>query len=132
MNVRWDAVIDHRMIANLDEVPPPSPQCMLSVPGVGEIGVHVQLFGALASSSAERSIQLEVPCSATVADVLAALGSRLGESFLSRVLDRAGAKHRHCRLFIDGYAVEDLNFALPATGTPTQIEIILLVAPEGG
>jgi hypothetical protein len=132
MNVRWDAVID-RIATEVDiEKVPPSSRRLLSSRRAGDTRVHVQLFGALASASAERSIQLELPSTATIADVLAALGRRLGESFLARVLDQAGAKHRHCRFFVDGHALEDLQGPIDATNELTQIEIILLIAPEGG
>jgi len=92
----------------------------------------VQLFGALASLSAERRVRLALPSGATVADMLAALGERLGQPLVAHVLDHAGRKHRHCRLFVDGYPVEDVHARLDAKAEPTQIEIILLIAPEGG
>jgi len=128
MSVRWDAVVDCRAV---EKGPPPVPSLTADC-RAGSSRVHVQLFGALAAVSAERSIQLEVPAAATIADVLAILGERLGEPFSTRVLDRTGAKHRYCRLFVQGYPVENLRTPLDASSELTQIEIILLVAHEGG
>ena len=129
MNVRWDAVVDRTAV---DIKTPPLLPWSASAQRAGCIQVHVQLFGALASVSAERSIRLQLPTTTTIADVLAILGERLGESFLTRVLDKTGAKHRHCRLFVGGYSVDDLQTPVDVAAEPTLIEIILLIAPEGG
>ncbi len=130
MNVRWDAVVD-RAAPEARETPARPPKRVLEQ-GSGRIEVHVRLFGMLASQSAERSFRLALPAAATVADVLAAAGERLGEGFLAQVLDERGAKRRHCRLFVGGYPMEDLRTALGATPDPSEIDIILLIAPEGG
>jgi len=132
MSVRWDAVINRNATSAANLVEPPSLPRAPRRSTADRIKAHVALFGTLASVSAERSIQLELPTTATVADVLAALGERLGEGFLARVLDPVGAKHRHCRLFVDGYPVDDMTMPIDAAAEPTQIEIILLIAPEGG
>ncbi len=130
MSVRWDAVVE-RGAGEIHKGPLP-PLSSTRDAGVGSSRVRVQLFGALAAVSAERSIQLELPAGATVADVFAVVGERLGDPFSVRVLDRTGAKHRHCRLFVDGYPVDNLHTPLDARSELTQIEIILLIAPEGG
>jgi hypothetical protein len=132
MNVRWDAVINRSATNTVNLVEKPTLRRAASRLGADRVKAHVALFGALASVSAERSIQLELPTTATIADALAALGGRLGEGFLARVLDPVGAKHRHCRLFVDGYPIEDMTMLIDAGAEPTQIEIILLIAPEGG
>ena len=132
MNVRWDAVIDRSATNTANLVEKPTSRRAARRSGADRVNAHVALFGALASVSAERSIELELPTTATIADVLAALGGRLGEEFLARVLAPGGAKHRHCRLFVDGYPIEDMTMPIDAAAEPTQIEIILLIAPEGG
>ena len=132
MSVRWDAVIDCNATNAANLVAQPTLRGAATRSSADCVKVHVALLGALASVSAERSIRLELPTRATIADVLAALGGRLGEGFLTRVLDPVGAKHRHCRLFVDGYPVEDMTTPIDAAAEPTQIEIILLIAPEGG
>jgi hypothetical protein len=129
-SVRWDAVVDRRA-AQVRMTPSAGP-APVSTQSAGRIEVHVQLFGALASLQSERSVRFALPAGATIADVLARLGERLGDDFLDRVLDEAGAKRRHCRLFVAGYAVEDLQTPLHGSADPTEIDIILLIAPEGG
>ena len=129
MNVRWDAVVDRAAVATRET----SPRRELATgPCADRIEVHARLFGALASTSDERSFRLQLPPTATVADVLTLLGERLGEGFLAQVLNESGGKRRCCRLFVGGYAVEDLTTALGAIPDPSEIDIILLIAPEGG
>jgi hypothetical protein len=132
MSVRWDAVIDRNATSAANLIEKPTSRRAASRPGADRVNAHVALFGALAAVSAQRSIELELPITATIADALAALGRRLGERFLAHVLDPVGAKHRHCRLFVDGYPIEDMRMPIDAAAEPTQIEIILLIAPEGG
>jgi hypothetical protein len=133
MNVRWDAVvISHPESASAALAAVQSSPQLVARQCPDCIQVQVHLFGVLSSLSVNRLIELSLPLSATIADVLAVLRQRLGEGFLPQVLDRAGKKHRHCRLFVDGYVVEDVNTRLAAKAEPTQIEIILLIAPEGG
>lgn len=130
MTIRWDAVVDPTTV---DTGKAPSPRPSFFVDQCADrIALQVRLFGALASFDAKRSIQLELPVHATIADVFALLGERLGETFLALLVDETGAKRRHCRLFVGGYPVENVNTPLAATADPTRIEIILLIAPEGG
>lgn len=130
MNVRWDAVVDRAAVETRKT--PPRPPKRATVQDAERIEVHVRLFGSLASHSAERSFRLALPATATIADVLVVVGERLGEGFLAQVTDENGAKRRHCRLFVGGFPIEDLQTALRATPDPSEIHIILLIAPEGG
>jgi hypothetical protein len=129
MGIRWDAVVDPAAVGRHQSRP--LPQTVIDRRS-GRIGVRVRLFGALAALSAERSLRLELPAATTIAGVLAALGERLGEAFLAQLLDERGAMRRYCRLFVGGYPVEDVGMPLDATADPTEIDIILLIAPEGG
>jgi hypothetical protein len=129
MSVRWDAVVD-RSRMNIAQTPPPARGVVDE--DVGCIQVEVRLFGALASVSAERLITLELPARSTIADVIAPLCERLGEQFEAAVLDETQNKRSSCRLFVDGVPFESLRAPLRTNSQPTQIEIILLVAPEGG
>jgi molybdopterin converting factor small subunit len=130
MNIRWDAVVDPATVER-HRAPPRLPQSVID-PNAGSIRVRVQLFGALAALSRQQSVELVLPAGATVADVIALLGDRLGETFPTHVVDASGSKRRHCRLFVAGYPVEDLQTPLDPAIEPTEIEIILLIAPEGG
>ncbi len=130
MSVRWDAVVDRSAVQAREAAPRPPTRALDQARG--RIAVPVRLFGALASQSAERSFRLALPAAATVADLLVVLGERRGDGFLAQVLDETGAKRRHCRLFVGGFPIEDVDTALAATADPSEIDIILLIAPEGG
>ncbi len=93
--------------------------------------VRVWLFGALSALTPERPLVLSLSERFTVGDVVARLGDRLGDEFVSRVLSAPGEKFSHCRIFVDGFAVENLDEPL-ATGEIVSIEFILMIAPEGG
>ena len=130
MNVRWDAVVDPASVEK-HQAAPLVPACVTDA-NADSVRVRVQLFGALAALASQRSVDFVLPAGATVADAIAMLGRRLGETLPTYVVDADGAKRRHCRLFVAGYPVEDLNTPLKAANEPTEIEIILLIAPEGG
>jgi molybdopterin converting factor small subunit len=127
-NVRWDDVVDSTLIQSL--MAPAVRQRRDEDGRASDIRVHVQLFGALASITTERTLDLVVPKPATVAAVVAAIGARLGQTFLARVVDEAGTKQRYCRLFVAGVQIEDLQ--TPIDADSVDIEMILLVAIEGG
>jgi hypothetical protein len=130
MGIRWDAVVDPATA----EAGRAAPSISRFAPAAAAASavIDVRLFGALAYLTSERSLRLDLPAHSTVGDVLVRLGERFGESFLALLVDEAGAKRRHCRLFVGGYAVESTDTPLPATADPSEMEIILLVAPEGG
>ncbi len=130
MNTRWDAVVDADTIERR-RPPLPTSQSVIDQ-NTGSIRVRVQLFGALAALSGQQSVELAASPGATIGDIFEIVGERLGENFLTHVIDASGAKRRHCRLFVAGYPAEDLQTPLhPASGL-TEIDIILLIAPEGG
>jgi len=128
-NVRWDEVVDRSLVQ-----PSMTPAIQRSGNrqhvSANDVSVHVQLFGAWASVTIERTLNLVIPKPATVAAVIAVMGERLGDAFLTRVLDETGAKRRYCRLFVGGAPIEDLR--TPIDADSIEIEMILLVAIEGG
>jgi len=130
MNVRWDTVVDRSAVERL-KAPPPAPQSVID-PSADSIRVRVQLFGALAALSPRQAVELVLPAGATIAALVEMLADELGETFPTHVIDASGAKRRHCRLFVAGYPVEDLQTPLYPATEPTEIDIILLIAPEGG
>lgn len=131
MSVRWDTVVD-RSTVDIGRISAPPVLRTVANQDGGLIDIHVQLFGVLAYLTAERSIRLSLPATTTVAGVLAVLGERLGEDFLAHIEDQSGALRRYCRLFVGGYLVEDLQTPLQATADPSEIDIIMLISPEGG
>jgi hypothetical protein len=128
MNVRWDEVVDCTLVQSALT---PAVQRQRDEDGLAsDVRVHVQLFGALASIATERTLNLVVSKPATIGDVVTALGERLGDAFLARVVDETGVKHRYCRLFVTGVPIEDLR--TPIDTDSVELEMILLIATEGG
>lgn len=126
--VRWDDVVDSSLVQ--PSVMPAVQRRLDEHTPVSDVCVHVQLFGALATIATERVLNLVVPKSATIGDVVTALGERLGDAFLARVLNETGVKHRYCRLFVAGVPIEDLR--TPIDTDSVELEMILLTATEGG
>ena len=130
MTVRWDAAADPALVESRKA---PAAFRHPAPPGTADsIRIRVRLFGALAALSAQQAAECVLPAGTTVTDVIETLGERLGETFLAHVADANGVKHRHCRLFVSGFPIEDLSTPLYATDQLTEIDIILLIAPEGG
>ena len=96
------------------------------------VTVRVWLFGALSALAPERPLVLCLAAGFTAGEVIARLGERLGDEFVSRVLSAPGEKFSHCRVFVDGYAVERLDAPIPTGGATAEVELILMIAPEGG
>lgn len=105
--------------------------CPVGAPMEAMQRVSVSLFGALGVLCRERPVVVDVPVGATVADVIAVLGRRLGPDFLADVLEPNGEKFRYCRIFVDGSPV-DLDARLPGGGAASKIEFIVMTAFEGG
>lgn len=131
MNVRWDAVVNRTQMYARD---------ISRGPHVGAEGadagamvpVHVWLFGSLAPAGVERPVRLSMPAPATVGQVLVELRHRFGQTFTDPLIDESGSIHSHYRLFVDGFPAEELDSPLAAADKPSQVELILLSAAEGG
>lgn len=132
MNIRWDAVVDHRLRVAGEAARPDS-----AVPGLaaeeGEVAtVNVWLYGTLASGVAERPIRLQLPARFSTDAVIRELGCRLGDEFRGLVVDADGRKFCHCRVFVDGVEVENTVQPVHRGPAPATVEMILLTAIEGG
>ncbi|MGB5079572.1 MAG: MoaD/ThiS family protein [Burkholderiales bacterium] len=128
MTVRWDAVVasEHRRSEPARPAARPTP-C-----AGAPVSVHLWLFGSLAGALPERPLELRFPLPFSIADVIAELGRRCGDEFASRVTAPDGSLLRHCRVFVDGEAVEDPRAPVRAHDPVAHIEMILLTAAEGG
>lgn len=94
--------------------------------------VRVWLFGALSALSPERPMVLEFTSGFTARQVIEAMAVRCGPALPAQALDETGSLLRCCRLFVDGFPVEDLDLPLGADGPSVEIEMILLMGYEGG
>ena len=129
MAVRWDAVVE----TGSRRWEPPRVEAVRATTCASEkLSVDVWLFGSLAGALPERPFRLQLPAPFAVADVVAELGRQCGGEFASKVSAGDGRLLRHCRVFVNGEAVEDPAAPVYAGESAVQIEMILLTAAEGG
>lgn len=127
MGVRWDAVVD------CSSRPVEAPAALAAHPSpFAHVSVEVWLFGSLADAVPERPLRLQFRNPFSIDDIVAELGGRFGDAFLSRVTAPDGGMLRHCRVFVNGEAVEDTGAPVLTHAPQAQIEMILLTAAEGG
>ena len=128
MEVRWDAAVgDSRFWSEQPLATRPAPAAATH----GTVEVHVWPFGILAGSGVERPITLGLRDGFTLHHVIAGLEARFGAEFLDGMLDEKGELISHFRVFVDGHMIESLALPVPS-GPHVNVEIILLVATEGG
>ena len=133
MGVRWDAVVERNRFWSEHRSPPACPAAARLTPcASATASVQIWLFGSLADSVPERPLGLQFCNPFSIGDVIAELGRRCGAEFLSRVTAPDGGMLRHCRVFVNGEAVEDTGAPVCAQDSVAQIEMILLTAAEGG
>ena len=127
--MRWDAVVerDRRRFEPRAEAAPAA-----RLTPCASASVEIWLFGSLADAVPERPLRLQFRNPFSIDDVVAELGHRCGDAFLSRVTAPDGSMLRHCRVFVNGEAVEDTGAPVCAHAPLSQIEMILLTAAEGG
>lgn len=127
MGVRWDAVVQDNGFWS--DAARPSREMPAAD---ANSRVQVWLFGSLADGFAERPLVVECRGAFSVDDVIAELGRLYGRAFLDRVTDAGGGIFRHCRVFVNGQAVDDAAMPIQTEASQTDIELILLTAAEGG
>lgn len=131
MNIRWDAVVDHRLRPGVEASRTES--ALATAADEDDVAtVNVWLYGTLASGAIERPIRLQVPARFSTDVVIRELVSRLGDAFRGRVLDADGRKFHHCRVFVNGIEVDDTGRPVHRGPAPATVEMILLTAIEGG
>lgn len=129
MAVRWDTVVQDNHfwaepggpVSSIPAADTNSPAC-----------VEVWLFGTLAEAVKERPVILQLECPFCVGDVIDELGRRYGPELPARITTPDGVKARNCRVFVNGQPVGDTAAPVRIGAIPTQVELILLNALEGG
>lgn len=94
--------------------------------------VQIWLFGMLARFATERPLVLHLPANATFGQAINTLARRLGPKFAEQVIQAPGKAFNHCRIFADGRQIEDLSETIGGTEPTSNIEMILIMAAEGG
>jgi len=129
MEVRWDAVVqDNGFWSACTRQSPDAPVADAN----RLVCVQVWLFGSLADGVPERPVIVEFHGPFSVGDVIAELGRRWGRIFLDKVTAPGGEILNYCRMFVNGQSVDNATAPIQTTESPTQIEMILLTAAEGG
>lgn len=133
MAVRWDAVVErdrHRFETRSEPARPAAAR--LTPSASAPASVEIWLFGSLGDAVPERPLRLQFRNPFSIDDVIAELGRRCGDEFLTLVTAPDGRMLRHCRVFVNGEAVEDTGAPVCVHEPLSQIEMILLTAAEGG
>jgi hypothetical protein len=133
MNVRWDAVVGQDTFWSTPAAAAASstPAARTSA-GPHPVAVEVSLYGMLAVALGERTLKFELPGDAVLADVIGELQRRLGPEVLRGIVGPNGEMNRCCRVFVNGAQAEDPATPVRQGGAAATLEIILLVAIEGG
>lgn len=128
MAVRWDAVVDRSCFWTEAD---PAPRAPAPVEGACA-EVEVWLYGLLAGPQVERPLRLRLETGVTLGDAIAELRRRLDPDLYRQVVSPDGRLLRHCRVFVNGEQAEDLAAPIPCGASPASVELILLIAAEGG
>jgi len=134
MNVRWDAVVkEDNFWSNTALAPhPAAPRADLPLDNDAPVDVEVCLYGLLGVSQGERFFSLQLRAGASLQDVIAELGRCLDPEVFRGIVSEGGEIHRYCRVFVDGAQAESLVTPIRRGASPASVEIILLIAAEGG
>lgn len=134
MNVRWDAVVKQDNFWSKTAAAPLSEIAPVDIPADknAPVEVEVWLYGLLGISQGERCFRLELGAGATLKDVIGELGRRLDPEVFRGIVTEGGEVFRYCRVFVDGAQAESLVTPIRRGASPATVEIILLIAAEGG
>ena len=94
--------------------------------------VHVWLFGGLSKFAAERPLVLDMPGGFCAHDVIAEMAKRCGPDFLDTVLRKPGQITSCCKIFLDGWPVDDIHRPLNINRDTCEWEMIVLSGEPGG
>ena len=95
------------------------------------IDVRVKFMGDLPAVVGTRIIELALPASHTVNDLLAHLSTTYGEPFTSRVFSSSGKLHHYVLLFVDGTKVQ-VPAELERTLGKGEVDVVMLPMFGGG
>ncbi len=99
---------------------------------VGDIAVRVWLFGILATLIDQRPVVFNMETGFSATDVIDELARSCGAGCSDEIARQLAEIVERGRIFVDGYPVEDMGAPLDVKRPSAEVEIILLVAYEGG
>jgi hypothetical protein len=130
---RWDAVVDKSRFCMESPLPiavSTGPRDTTTV--AASVPVKIWLYGELATLLPERPLVVGLPDGFTLGEVFADLSKRCGQEFRDAVIRPDGKKSTHCRVFVDGLPVDDLDTPVHVGSSPALVELIVISATEGG
>tara|TARA_B100001964_G_C14229108_1_gene599139 strand:+ start:1079 stop:1528 length:450 start_codon:yes stop_codon:yes gene_type:complete len=99
---------------------------------VDDIEIRISLFGILAMQIPERPMVLTMPRATTVSHIITNLEKKYLHSIPEMAAEDPAGLSPYCRVFIDGYPLEDFDHPLDNGKPAIELEMILLLAYEGG
>ncbi|MAF49095.1 MAG: hypothetical protein QGH73_01940 [Rhodospirillales bacterium] len=96
------------------------------------IEVSVRLFGILAGLVEKNPFVLNMPVPVRAGEVVARVQEMTGPAVFANPARRIGETSPSCRLFVNGQPIEDFEARLDQDGAPIEVEMILVLAYEGG
>lgn len=130
--VRWDAAVGEDGFWTSAPARSHAPEPATASGARDGLAVEVRLFGMLSAAQGPRSIDLRLPDPSTLADVLVEVRRCLGPAGARSLIGANGAPERCCRVFVNGVQAEDPTAPLQQDGGSAAVEIILVIAAEGG
>jgi len=97
-----------------------------------EIEIRISLFGVLSMHIPERPLVLTKPRSTTVSQIITHLEDKYLQSVPEMAAQDPAGLSPYCRVFIDGYPLEEFDQPLDNGKPMIELEMILLLAYEGG
>ena len=94
--------------------------------------VTVQVHGASRGAACAQALAVSLPEGATVGDLVARLGDRLGAPFTGAAASREARLPREIRLFVGGDLVSSREQRLSSRGDAAPVTVVLLTPVSGG
>ncbi|NQV56719.1 MAG: hypothetical protein HQ503_12740 [Rhodospirillales bacterium] len=96
------------------------------------VNVSVRLFGILSAIVPENPIHMTMTQPVAIGDVIARVQAVAGPAFFANRSRTFAAASPSCRVFADGFPIEDVEAILEPKDGSIDLEIILVLAYEGG
>ena len=93
--------------------------------------IRVTFMGELPSITGQHRLQVALPQSATVGELLALLSDQFGDQFRCRVFSTPTKLHQTMLIFVDGENIKQRG-GLAATLGTGDVEVFMLPMIEGG
>ena len=94
-------------------------------------GIRVTFMGELPAITGRHKLQVDLPQSATIGELLSILSDEFGDQFRCRVFSTPTKLHQTMLIFVDGEDIKQRG-GLAATLGTGDVEVFMLPMIEGG